>query len=135
MNTQEALDILKGKGYKYTEKRRHIIDFFVNENRYRTAKDLLENMEPNYDGISFDTIYRNLHLFDQLEILESTELNGEKHFRLKCAHQHHHHFICKNCGITKEIQHCPMDEISQELKHYMVDDHKFEIYGFCPTCQ
>lgn len=52
MNTQEALDILKGKGYKYTEKRRHIIDFFVNENRYRTAKDLLENMEPNYDGIS-----------------------------------------------------------------------------------
>ncbi|MGP4040614.1 Fur family transcriptional regulator [Gracilibacillus sp. D59] len=135
MNTNEALGILKEKGYKYTDKRKHMIDFFVDENRYCTAKDLLENMEPNYEGISFDTIYRNLHLFDQLGILESTELNGEKHFRLKCDHHHHHHFICKSCGVTKEIHHCPMDQISEELKQYMIDDHKFEIYGFCPTCQ
>ncbi len=112
-----------------------MIDFFVVENRYRTARDLLENMEPNYEGISFDTIYRNLHLFDQLGILESTELNGEKHFRLKCDHHHHHHFICKNCGVTKEIHHCPMELIDEELKQYMIDDHKFEIYGFCPSCQ
>ncbi|KAB8131771.1 transcriptional repressor [Gracilibacillus oryzae] len=135
MNVQEALNLLKQKGYKYTEKREHMIGYFVKENRYRTAKDLQENMEPNYTGISFDTIYRNLHLFDQLGILESTELNGEKHFRLKCDHHHHHHFICKSCGVTKEIHHCPMEQISQELNQFMIEDHKFEIYGFCPSCQ
>lgn len=135
MNTIEALDILKNQGFKYTDKRKFILDFFEKENRYCTAKDLFECMDPKYKGISFDTIYRNLHLFHELDILESTELDGEKHFRLKCDHHHHHHFICKNCGVTKDIHHCPMDQISQELKSFLIDDHKFEIYGFCPTCQ
>lgn len=135
MNVQEALNLLKDKGYKYTGKRKDIIDYFSKEDRYRTAKDLLGHMEPNYDGISFDTIYRNLHLFSEVGILEATELNGEKHFRMKCDHHHHHHFICKECGVTKEIHRCPMDDIIGELKNFAIDDHKFEIYGRCPACQ
>ncbi|ENH96812.1 zinc-specific metalloregulatory protein [Gracilibacillus halophilus YIM-C55.5] len=135
MNAKDALRVLKEKGYKYTDKRKRMIDFFADENRYCTAKDLLEYLEPDYKGISFDTIYRNLHLFHELDILESTELNGEKHFRLKCDHHHHHHFICKNCGVTKEIHHCPMDQLHEELQPFIIEDHKFEIYGFCPSCQ
>jgi Fur family zinc uptake transcriptional regulator len=92
-------------------------------------------MEPNYNGISFDTIYRNLHLFHSVGILESTELNGEKHFRMICADHHHHHFICKDCGITKEIHLCPMDFIESGLSNFSVEGHKFEIYGQCPSCQ
>ncbi|MCT2535942.1 transcriptional repressor [Aquibacillus koreensis] len=135
MNVQEALNILKEKGYKYTGKREEMLTFFAVENRYRTAKDLLQYMEPNYEGISFDTIYRNLHLFSDVDILEATELNGEKHFRMKCDHHHHHHFICKECGVTKEIHRCPMDDIQEELKSFAIQDHKFEIYGLCPGCQ
>ncbi|WP_138418482.1 Fur family transcriptional regulator [Aquibacillus sediminis] len=135
MNVQEALKTLKKNGYKYTDKREDILAFFSSEDRYRTAKDLLQFMEPNYDGISFDTIYRNLHLFHEIGILESTELNGEKHFRMKCDHHHHHHFICKDCGLTKEILTCPMDSIQSELHQFEVEDHKFEIYGLCPQCQ
>ncbi|WP_117168957.1 Fur family transcriptional regulator [Paraliobacillus sediminis] len=135
MKVQEALSVLKEKGYKYTDKREVILEYFSIEDRYRTAKDLLQHMEPSYVGISFDTIYRNLHLFDQLGILESTELDGEKLFRMKCDQHHHHHFICKECGVTKEILCCPMDDIQEELSNFMIDDHKFEIYGRCPECQ
>ncbi|WP_017472383.1 Fur family transcriptional regulator [Amphibacillus jilinensis] len=135
MNVNEALTILKKAGYKYTDKRAIILEFFAKEDRYRTAKDLLTYMEPHFEGISFDTIYRNLHLFDQLGILESTDLNGEKHYQITCANHHHHHFICKTCGTTKEIHACPMDNLSSELDQFIVDDHKFEIYGLCPACQ
>ncbi|WP_053218732.1 Fur family transcriptional regulator [Virgibacillus senegalensis] len=135
MNMEEALNLLKEKGYKYTKKRKDILSYFDQEDGYRSAKDLLNFMEPAYPGISFDTIYRNLHLFDELAILESTELEGEKHFRISCVGHHHHHFICKKCGITKEINTCPMDNIKGELGGFQIEDHKFEIYGCCPACQ
>lgn len=135
MKLQEALEKLKGQGYKTTAKRKDILTYFDEADGYRTAKDLLQHMEPTYKGISFDTVYRNLHLFDKVGILETTELSGEKHFRFTCTHHHHHHFICKDCGKTKEIDVCPMDEVQNALGNYEIEGHKFEIYGLCPVCQ
>src|SRR5699024_1702150 len=100
-----------------------------------TAKSLYDFMEESFPGISFDTVYRNLHLYHDLGILESTDLHAEKHFRMNCGDHHHHHFICNNCGKTKKIQDCTMDEIKNMLKQYKIVGHKFEIYGLCPTCQ
>ncbi|WP_027964312.1 Fur family transcriptional regulator [Halalkalibacillus halophilus] len=135
MDLHEALDILKEEGYKYTKKREDILTFFTKEDGYRTASDLLSHMSKRYEGMSYDTIYRNLHLFSELELLESTELEGEKHFRLACGHEeHHHHFICKSCGKTKAIHTCPMNVISHDFPGYTIDNHKFEVYGYCPKC-
>ncbi len=135
MKLQESLEKLKSQGYKTTAKRKDILAYFDGADGYRTAKDLLQHMEPTYKGISFDTLYRNLHLFDEVGILETTELNGEKHFRISCTHHHHHHFICKDCGKTKEIDVCPMNEVQNSLGNYAIEGHKFEIYGLCPVCQ
>ncbi|HLQ73566.1 MAG TPA: Fur family transcriptional regulator [Bacillota bacterium] len=135
MDIKQAKAILIENSYKLTKRRKDILTFFNAADGYRTAKELHEYMEENYEGISFDTVYRNLHLFHQLNILETTYLNSEKNFRMSCAQHHHHHFICNDCGKTKKINVCPMNDIDQHLKEYMVLDHKFEIYGLCPICQ
>lgn len=135
MNITEAINIVKNSGYKVTGKREQMLEIFSASNKYITAKELLEEMQEDYPGLSFDTIYRNLSLFNKLGILESTELAGEKHFRYTCSvHDHHHHFICLDCGSTKAIEACPMEFVREDLKEYMVVDHKFEIYGKCPEC-
>lgn len=135
MQQQEAISLLKKHGYKMTKRREDILTFFAKEDKYYTAKDLYAYMETNYPGISYDTVYRNLHLYHDLGILESTDLRAEKHFRMNCGDQHHHHFICNACGKTKKVPICPMSEVERFLHVYQIDGHKFEVYGLCPTCQ
>ncbi|QLK86064.1 Fur family transcriptional regulator [Staphylococcus sp. 17KM0847] len=135
MQTSEAIQILKEQGHKYTDKRKDMIDIFVNEDKYINAKSIQQQMNDTYPGISFDTIYRNLHLFKTLGIIEGTELEGEMKFRIACTTHHHHHFICTSCGITKVIDYCPMTEIKKSLPEVEIEMHKLEVYGICEKCR
>ena len=136
MNVTRAWEILKDNGYKKTDKRELILNMFAETSKYLTARDLLTVLKPQFPGMSFDTIYRNLATFVELGILEETELNGERNFRMHCeSDHHHHHFICMDCGNVKELSLCPMDLLEEKLPGYEIEAHKFEIYGKCPNCQ
>ena len=136
MNVTRAWEILKENGYKKTDKRELILNMFAETTKYLTARDLLTVLKPQFPGMSFDTIYRNLATFVELGILEETELNGERNFRMHCeSDHHHHHFICMDCGNVKELSLCPMDLLEEKLPGYEIEAHKFEIYGKCPNCQ
>ncbi|WP_252314832.1 Fur family transcriptional regulator [Sinobaca sp. H24] len=137
MNVEQALEQLKNDGFKYTGKREQMLELFSKEKRYLSAKDVLVELQKDYPGVSFDTVYRNLSLFAEKEILEMTELDGEKKFRFSCAtSQHHHHLICLDCGKTKHIHSCPMDWLEENVESdFAVTSHKFEIYGYCEECQ
>ncbi|PYZ94281.1 transcriptional repressor [Salipaludibacillus keqinensis] len=135
MNVEEAMNKLKEEGYKHTDKRLDMLQLFSDESRYIAAKDVLESLQDKYKGLSFDTIYRNLSLFSQLGILETTELDGEKKFRFSCStDHHHHHLICLDCGKTKHIDECPMVTSPISDEGFQVVGHKFEVYGYCEKC-
>ncbi|WP_414042914.1 Fur family transcriptional regulator [Macrococcus animalis] len=135
MNIDDAIKVLKDNGHKYTDKRRDMIKMLYDSTKYLNAKQMQEVLNDKYPGISFDTIYRNLNLFNDLDIIEVTELDGEKKFRLSCSTQHHHHFICENCGETRVVEFCPIEAFEKELSSVEIRSHKIELYGLCETCK
>lgn len=131
----ESLEKLKEHGLKHTKRREDLIRVFCEEERYLSAKTVQHKMQAEYPNLSFDTIYRNLYSFVDIGILEMTELNNERLFRIACLHDgHHHHFICQQCGGTKQLEMCPMDFFQQQLGECQLLSHRFEIFGICERC-
>lgn len=132
---KEALDILKQSDLKITERRVEIIEVMYQSNRYLSAKEVKAQLENSYPSISPDTIYRNLHSFSTLNILEETEFNGEKFFRANCFFdEHHHHFICTKCGRSLKLPMCPLDYFKEEIGDAEITSHRFELFGICEEC-
>jgi Fur family zinc uptake transcriptional regulator len=132
---EQAVRTLKRNGYKTTGKRQRILEILYNKKKYMSAKEVQDHLKEMFPGISPDTIYRNLHTFVELSVVEETELNGEKLFRSSCdVHGHHHHFICTECGQTRELELCPMDMFKGQLPGCEVTSHRFELFGKCADC-
>ncbi len=132
---KEAINLLEESDLKITERRVQMIELMYQENRYLTAKEVKKELEQFYPGISPDTIYRNLHTFSNLNILEETEFNGEKYFRANCSiDEHHHHFICTECGDSIELTLCPITHFKNEIGNAQVTSHRFELFGTCEKC-
>ncbi|CAM2759762.1 ferric uptake regulation protein [Salinicoccus roseus] len=126
---------LKENRLKITQKRMRMIELFLQEDRYLSAKDIQELMNKDYPGISYDTIYRNLYTLKDIEVLEQTTLSGEMHYKIACTTHHHHHFICDECGDTKVIRYCPVETWQNELDDVEIKNHKVELYGLCGVCR
>lgn len=89
-----------------------------------------------YNGnASSDTVYRNLHLFKDIGIMDLTFQDGESLFHLKNEiNTHEYKFICTECWNTTNLNLCPLEKIDTSLNGYLIFDHKFEVYGVCPSC-
>lgn len=135
MNIEGILETLKDKGYKLTEQRKAIIESIMDKNRYVSAKDILNQVQKKFPGVSFDTIYRNLSILTGLDIIEETQLEGEAKFKASCIDDHHHHLVCTNCGEIFILPGCPLDLLQGLAGDFKVTGHKFEIYGLCNKCQ
>lgn len=135
MDFEEVMKKLKCKGYKLTEQRKAIIESLIKENRYLSAKDILLDVQEQFPGLSFDTVYRNLSLLTELDLVEENQFNGEAKYKVSCTGTHHHHLICLKCGRYFVLPECPMDLLLGLAGDFKVTGHKFEIYGICSECQ
>ena len=103
MNTNDAIKILKDNGLKYTKKREDMINIFVKEDKYINAKHIQQQLDKDYPGISFDTIYRNLHLFKDLK-------NPEEIFKLLSQLNAYDNRTTKKSTLVKKYPSYPNTE-------------------------
>ncbi|MBD8497764.1 MULTISPECIES: Fur family transcriptional regulator [Paenibacillus] len=136
LKTEQMLQKMSSQGLRITEQRRTLATLFAETEGYLTPKDVYEYMGQQYSGLSFDTVYRNLRVMHELGVLEQVIFEEGMKFKAHCsASHHHHHMICLQCEKTYPIHYCPMPALTDVPERFQVVKHKFEVFGYCETCQ
>lgn len=136
MDDTAILKVMAEKGLRITGQRRSLAKLFAEADGYLTPKEIYEDMEEQYPGLSFDTVYRNLRVMQELGVLEQIMFEDGVRFKVHCGgEEHHHHLICLSCERTLPLRYCPMPELHDLPESFQVVRHKFEIFGYCQDCR
>ncbi|MDQ1909142.1 Fur family transcriptional regulator [Paenibacillus sp. GD4] len=131
---QDMLQAMAAKGWRITDQRKSLAKLFAESAGYLSPKDVYDFMKVKYPGVSFDTVYRNLRLLSEMGVLEQFYLNEGLKFRARCLSHHHHHMICLGCEKTVTFEFCPMKHIPDLPSDFQIQNHRFEIFGYCSEC-
>lgn len=136
---EQATKVLKENNFKITKQRRAMIEFLVGTatHKFVEVTSIDDFMRKTFPNMSYNTIYRNISEFANLGIVERQVQGDRASVKFQCdfQHEHHHHFICSNCGKVIELKDCPLSpEITSQLAGCEVTGHLFQIYGLCPQC-
>jgi Fur family zinc uptake transcriptional regulator len=135
MDQEVIIQAMSEQGLRITEQRKSLAKLFAEADGYLAPKDVYAHMEKLYTGLSFDTVYRNLRVLHEMDVLEQFVFEDGIRFKAHCGgHAHHHHLICLSCEKTIPVDYCPMPQLSDIPNHFQVVRHKFEVFGYCEDC-
>jgi len=130
--------MLKEKDLKVTPQRKAILSVLKEAESIMSAQELFQEVLRLLPGINFSTIYRNLDTMLSKGLLCRIQSDsGAVMYELRREDGHHHHVICKGCGVSISLDYCPMERIDKQLaeKGFTPTEHRFEIYGYCSKCR
>ncbi len=105
---------------------------------FRSAQDLYSELRRRGEAVGLTTVYRHLQMLADtkaVDVLHTPE--GETVYRLCGSEVHHHHLVCRGCGLTVEIEGREVERWSQRVaaEQGFVDvDHTVEVFGTCAAC-
>lgn len=134
-SAERMIETMAASGLRITEQRRTLARLFANASGFLTPKEVYVELEAKHPGLSYDTVYRNLRLLQQIGVLEQFPFEDGVKFRISCyGHdRHHHHLICLDCNRIMPLAFCPMDRLDIP-DSFQIVRHRFEIYGYCQRC-
>ena len=103
-----------------------------------SAQQLHQRLKAHGSSIGLATVYRTLIDLAQsgeADSLQSKE--GEVLYRA-CSTAHHHHLICRDCGLTLELEAKNLEKWADEVaadNGFSDPSHTIDIFGVCSDCR
>lgn len=130
--------ILREKGYRLTPQRSMILEVLHRAEKHITPEEIHKQVNARYPEVNKSTVYRTLELLKKLDLVDETDLGGNKLYYHHTDHGRHHHLICQKCGRAIEIEEEMFDPIKENLirKYRFVPDIRhLAIFGHCLECE
>ncbi len=132
--------LLSQNNYKLTPQRNDILKVLIeNKETHFSADRLYKEVQKINPDIGLATIYRNLEIFSELNIVHKLEFESDyKHYELvDMDKEHHHHLICLNCNKILEFSDEDLEKFEKRLEKeysFLTIDHHIKFYGYCNEC-
>ncbi|WP_031313858.1 Fur family transcriptional regulator [Caldanaerobacter subterraneus] len=133
--------VLKDKGLKVTEKRQILLDVFLkNPDKHFDIDSLYEEVRKRWPHYGIATLYRNLKILVESDIISENLIGNKKYYELKMFSKKriHAHLICKYCGNIDEYYSPELIKTVKEIgKKHDFDIYYGELnfYGICSNCK
>ena len=125
-------------GLRTTKQRTAVVAVLNDNDEFRSAQEIHEQLRDQGESIGLATVYRTLQsLSDAAEIDMLRTDSGEAVYR-RCSEHHHHHLLCRHCGYTVEIEGPSMERWAEQIataNGFTDVDHTVEITGVCDNCR
>lgn len=124
-------------GRRDTRQRRALREHLEASDSFVSAQQLHDDLRAGGERIGLATVYRALQaMSDSGEVDSLRTDDGETRYR-KCGPRHHHHLVCRECGLTVELDG-PSVEVwaTKVAKDNDFSDvkHVVELFGLCAGC-
>ena len=144
------IERLAQTGHKLTAPRRRVLDALREAEGPLAAQEVAEHA-----GTTVASTYRTLALLAELGIVSEVEEHGgaaagagpgadEGHaegrirrYALCTLSGHHHHFVCRTCHTTLDVQSEALERALAELERRAgldIERHEVLLSGRCPRC-
>lgn len=99
-----------------------------------TPQEICTQAKVESPRIGIATVYRFVREMLAKDELCTVEIPGAAP-RYELAHkEHHHHFLCRNCGQVYELPGCLPGVNKLAPKNFKVDSHEIVLFGRCDQC-
>lgn len=140
---EKAYQKLRDGGYKTTAPRKILLEFLNKEsNKHLSCDEIYDKISDNHPNIGIATVYRNIQLFEELNITtkltlddgigryELSDLDGDSH--------QHHHLVCVECNKLIEVKEDLLGVLEKEIEaehNFEIIDHDLKFFGYCEECK
>lgn len=125
---------LKENGYKLTPIRLEIIEVLDQNQTALSVEGIYGKLKKKSDLV---TVYRNLHLLEELSII--TKLSFGNHHTYELQANHNHYLVCQKCHETERLPSCSLkgiedSSLKESKKFSQITNHVLQLSGLCKKC-
>ena len=120
-----------------TWQREAVRDALESTETFVSAQTLHSRLRDSGSAIGLATVYRALADLAHEGEADSLQQEGESLFRACTPGQHHHHLICRSCGLTVEIEADAVESWAQRVaaeNGFTQPNHVVDVFGLCADC-
>lgn len=135
-------NVIDRNGYKATNQRKEILYIFIKHNqKHLSAEEVYEYVKP--EGIGLATVYRNIKIFVDLDIIKEIRVDDTNYYELKMYGKKplHIHFQCENCGCIEDIldqdiilEYLRINRLIEDKQGCEIFDMDIMFHGLCKDC-